>query len=718
MKINDQVNTVSSNLGTDATDMKIDEAGMTHIISVLTNLYEDPEMTVIREYYSNALDSHIGSGTDRKIEVIAPGYYDPTFIVQDYGVGMSEHDIISIYSSYGRSTKRDSNDQVGAFGLGCKSALSYANQFSVEAVKDGMKTLAIISRKESGGTEYTIVGVTPTDDPNGVRISVPVSNYNSFIQKMQDFFRFADPDKFTLTGLMVTNFKEDYNEVGPNLWVESRRGYGSGGLSVLMGGVRYPVSSSFSSQLFSDTGVEFSYGSNLLIEMPIGSVDLTPSRESLQETSRTKESVREIYEGFIKDSVNEIQSDVDTCSNLIMAKYTALSGLLSRGLVQEYDLDKDKNLSTIARQFTFDGDSIDTFTVVWGKNDEAVNFKSAFFIGAPKGFFSRNYSIDPDVHNPIIDHKYLLVETPVKEETFNRWTDRCADVGAYSEFQRIISVPEGFELSDETEHLDTTTIKFEDFKKEITKAEKKLNMTPRARKTLEVSDPTILRNTDVIVVTDDGIDRMSVKDLDAGEYTTVHSYRSKSDFRAQLMHENGIDSENLYILTRSHDVLEVCVEVLGETVIIVPEWFDSSKTPEEVKFNVKASRDDIIEHFVTKYTRSTKKRDIIRDILSARTGKIKAVFNQEFLNTRFLDPRFKAIQKDVKSLGEDGMKIAMKSGYHSPWSSYGADRFSLFFEYVRMNYSFLAHELGEIGKIAGVEKMFNIMYTENIKEEK
>jgi len=50
-----------------------------------------------------------------------------------------------VYARYGASTKRGTNDQVGAFGLGCKSAFTLGQQFVVTAVKDGQRTVALFA---------------------------------------------------------------------------------------------------------------------------------------------------------------------------------------------------------------------------------------------------------------------------------------------------------------------------------------------------------------------------------------------------------------------------------------------------------------------------------------------------------------------------------------------------------------------------------------------
>src|SRR6478736_9578308 len=90
----------------DVTSMTIDAAGGAHIMSLLTDMYSDQELAVLREYTSNGIDAHRAAGQTLPIEVHLPSALSPNFIVQDYGTGMSLDDIKYIYSSYGASTKR------------------------------------------------------------------------------------------------------------------------------------------------------------------------------------------------------------------------------------------------------------------------------------------------------------------------------------------------------------------------------------------------------------------------------------------------------------------------------------------------------------------------------------------------------------------------------------------------------------------------------------
>ena len=91
-----------------------------HLMSILREgLYSDPILAVIREYGTNAWDSHKTSGCpDKPINVTLPTDFDPTYTVRDYGSGLSDDEVLRVFTGYGTSTKRDSNAAVGMLGIG------------------------------------------------------------------------------------------------------------------------------------------------------------------------------------------------------------------------------------------------------------------------------------------------------------------------------------------------------------------------------------------------------------------------------------------------------------------------------------------------------------------------------------------------------------------------------------------------------------------------
>ena len=90
------------------------------------SLYSDAIGSTVRECASNALDSHRRAGITDPIVVglqQSGGSSSWEFTVEDFGIGLDAHDVESIISKYGKSTKRDSATELGMMGLGFKAIL-------------------------------------------------------------------------------------------------------------------------------------------------------------------------------------------------------------------------------------------------------------------------------------------------------------------------------------------------------------------------------------------------------------------------------------------------------------------------------------------------------------------------------------------------------------------------------------------------------------------
>lgn len=82
------------------------------------NLYSDAIGSTIRECASNALDSHRRAGIKEAI-VVSFGYTTNNtyeFTVEDFGIGLDADDVKNIISKYGKSTKRNSANELGMMG--------------------------------------------------------------------------------------------------------------------------------------------------------------------------------------------------------------------------------------------------------------------------------------------------------------------------------------------------------------------------------------------------------------------------------------------------------------------------------------------------------------------------------------------------------------------------------------------------------------------------
>lgn len=297
MKPDQTTRRVESTLPGESVAMGIDASALTHIMSVLTDLYSDTELAPIREYATNAYDAHIEAGVSLPIEVSTPSDLRPALIIRDYGHGLDADDIRDIYSRYGASTKRETNDQVGMLGLGCKSALTYTDQFSLTGIKGGVRTTVSVSRDATGAGSMKIVEQVETDESSGVEVVIPAKEYNEFDRKAHEFFSYWEP------GTVLINGEEPEPIEGLAITETITVQHGRSDDRIVMGNVPYPC----------DLGL--SIPGRIVARVEIGDVEFVPSREALQETDRTEATLDRLRAEFEDAVPDAIQRAVDAAES-------------------------------------------------------------------------------------------------------------------------------------------------------------------------------------------------------------------------------------------------------------------------------------------------------------------------------------------------------------------------------------------------------------------
>lgn len=319
-----------------AVTMVIEESAMHIVMDVMTNLYARPAEAVVREYSTNAYDSHVEAGCpERPIEVTLPTSLSPNLAIRDFGIGLDAEGITEIYSRYGASTKRETNDQNGMLGMGCKSALAYGDQFTVVGVKDGLKTVVLVSRDEDGNGSMNIIPEHETDDEQGVTVIIPIKSDDiSEIEGIARRFYAFWPEGRVLLGYPDApketpwRIGSDHDEDGDVLELDERSFWLDdsilltgheyvGSDLVVMGNVAYPLMdgepalfdagrNANSHRYYDQSSGRWVYGSpyRAVVFAPIGAVDFAPSRESLRATKQTKETLARIRQriGVLRDA--------------------------------------------------------------------------------------------------------------------------------------------------------------------------------------------------------------------------------------------------------------------------------------------------------------------------------------------------------------------------------------------------------------------------------
>lgn len=260
-----------------------------HLASIYTNLYSRPIEALLREYATNAWDSHVFAGNTAPIEVTLPTSVNPELVIQDYGLGLSLDEIRETYAMYGASTKRGTNAVAGQLGVGCKSGLAYADGFAITSVKDGVKILAMSTKDEHGVGVIKILSEVETDEPNGVRIAIPVdlSDVRSFHSYAQNLYQFWSPGTILVDGVQpeVPKWMETALALDDDTFLV-RKDAGLHSSYVIMGNVPYPVDDA--------TVGRSTY--RFVARINIGDVDFAPSREDVRHTRHTDLTLARLHE--------------------------------------------------------------------------------------------------------------------------------------------------------------------------------------------------------------------------------------------------------------------------------------------------------------------------------------------------------------------------------------------------------------------------------------
>lgn len=265
-------------------NMTIDDSNKKLLMMILSQgLYSDGIGSLIREYSTNALDAQREAKNDEPIKVrLIKENNKFIFTVSDEGVGLSPDRVQNVFSKYCASTKRDSEDQMGFFGLGSKSALSYTDSFQILSRYEG-KEYTFMMFKGEEGTGLTVLDVNETDAHNGVTIKICLNDeddYETFLEKMKHQLCYFE-DVFIETE--YDEIKSDYKIIKTNDWKYSELNQDQY-IHLSLDNVYYPID-------FEKLGIE-------PIKMPIAinlslkdDIVPTPNRENIIYSPHVKELI-------------------------------------------------------------------------------------------------------------------------------------------------------------------------------------------------------------------------------------------------------------------------------------------------------------------------------------------------------------------------------------------------------------------------------------------
>ena len=283
-----------------------------------SKLYSNPTLAIVRELLTNAYDSHKAAGKeDTPIKVNLPSYMEPNFIIRDYGIGLSKEDVLELYTTFFDSTKSNSNDFTGCFGLGSKTPFSYTSSFSVISYWNGTKYFFIATKKD-GLPHIYAVREEPTDEPNGLEVSIPTDkngSYDSnFAYNMSQYLKYI-PEIQIDCSIHITREEPILEKYGVRLYKYDRPSWDRTRLEqcyIKQGQNVYEIDKFIKEAENVDILRHFLNYSHIVIEVPIGTLHITPSRESLSQDEQNSKKVfayiEEINEKLKKALVNDVDA--------------------------------------------------------------------------------------------------------------------------------------------------------------------------------------------------------------------------------------------------------------------------------------------------------------------------------------------------------------------------------------------------------------------------
>ena len=324
------------------------------------SLYSDKVMAVIRELSTNAYDSHISAGNKNPFKVVLPTAANPTFMVRDYGTGLSQADMENLYTTYGASNKNDSNDFVGCLGLGSKSPFAYTKSFTTASYFNGKKYTYVAAIDDSGVPTLNLFSTSDTKEPNGLEISFAVKqhDFQEFTTKSMRIFHYfrmkpiieggidrnLQDHKYSNTNIVISGegwrvcrMNSD-NQYYPNQYYN----VGSGVIAI-MGNIAYPVQASQIigqekeetpdhiqkwNRAFQKSDIDswksfvgevLSSGLYLELDFGIGELEMDVSREGLQYTKSVVKTLRQKTQEIYMEMKEEFSKKIAAAKTKVEA---------------------------------------------------------------------------------------------------------------------------------------------------------------------------------------------------------------------------------------------------------------------------------------------------------------------------------------------------------------------------------------------------------------
>jgi len=349
-------------------------------------LYSEKAKAPVRELSTNAYDAHVAKGnTEVPFDVHLPNMVEPWFSIRDYGIGMSKTDLETIYTTYFDSNKTHSDDYVGCMGLGSKTPFCVSDAFTVTSIHEGVKT-TVVNYLDDDVPNFSIISTEDTDELDGTEVKFTPANTDSedrrsgssLFEQLKEaalqVFPFFDVTPNVTVGQEELEIPQVDKLFEGTDWYALRSSLSYYDESwIIMGNVAYPFAYEHIDNVVErevgDWQGTYEYrdliNRGIVINVPIGELDVTASRESIGWTDSARKYMFKRVKGVMTEIRKQVETKLESCKTFWDAKLmyqemvghdTHPQGASSHGIIDNFKWKKNLEWNEVALQDSFGHD--------------------------------------------------------------------------------------------------------------------------------------------------------------------------------------------------------------------------------------------------------------------------------------------------------------------------------------------------------------------------
>lgn len=323
---------------------------------IFGQIYPDIIKAIVRELFANAWDSQKqAENLHTPIDIHLPTTLYPYFTIRDYGTGMTPQLIDDIYSRVFESSKDGSDDEVGMFGMGSKTPLGYTDSFSVMSFVDGIFYAYDIYVDVEGHPSIDLKATGPTDQPNGVEVSLGVDpkDFETF-KNYAEIFAFGAGTPININRQRFVN-QRDVSMFGDRwvLFADDQH------CMIRMGCVVYKIDATYLKSQISNwqdkNKIDDFVKLPLVLDFDIGEFQVTGSREDLIYDAQSAIKIKDRLFSVVDEIRSKVSKDIRRSKN-VQAAYNKYQSYLKSKIIDRYSNDrffyKSWNINNLVVRFS------------------------------------------------------------------------------------------------------------------------------------------------------------------------------------------------------------------------------------------------------------------------------------------------------------------------------------------------------------------------------